>query len=86
MKLDDLAEDTVRELAKAFSVDLDAAQLAAASKALNRMLAATVDHASDSLHEAAISCCEPGSAVGDRISGEMERTRNALIANLSSLR
>lgn len=86
MKLDDLAEDTARELARAFSIQPSEEQLTMASKALHRMLVEAVSHASDELRDAAVSCCDRDSDVGSRIGNEMERKRSALIANLSSLR
>ncbi len=86
MSIHELSDNTVRDLAEAFALDLNEQQLAKASAVIERMLVQTIQTTSKACQEAAASCYAPESEVSSKVSEEIERAESALIANLSSLR
>ena len=86
MTLSETAEAAVRNIETALSITLEEERKQKVTKAIEKALIDAVLTISQSNTKVINQCCSADRDMAYKINDEMERNKNALIANLSSLR
>lgn len=86
MKIKRLTEHTISDIQKKLKAPLTESDLKALSKIIENSLVEAVKHSTKRCSTAAITACGAELDIAHKISKEVELTRNALIANLKSMR
>lgn len=86
MKIKRLTEHTISEIKKSLSTSLSESDLEALSKIIENSLIEAVKHSTKRCSTAAITACGAELDIAHKISREVQLTREALIANLKSMR
>ncbi len=86
MTLRSLADDAVARIGKAVTAPLTEPETAAISKIIEDTLVGAVGQTTQTCSDAAVVCCGPEADMAHKIAEEVHRARQALIANLSSMR
>lgn len=86
MTLRNLADDAVAQIDKTVSASLTEHETAAITKIIDDTLVRAVSEATQSCSKAAVICCGPEADMAHKIAEEVDQARQALIANLMSMR
>ena len=86
MSLKTLADAAVTQIANTVSASLTDEETAAIEKIIEGALAKAVNQSMKSCTTAAVTICGPDADIAHKISEEVDRAQNALIANLMSMR
>ncbi|MCP3688539.1 MAG: hypothetical protein GY784_09000 [Gammaproteobacteria bacterium] len=86
MPLETISKETTLALKEAISADLSEDELKKVSQILQSALIKSVEHATNSHHEATVICCGPEADLAHKIAEEMSLANKNLIANLMGMR
>lgn len=86
MPLKKLADDTMKQIGDKLGSSLSAEDMAAVSQIIEGALAEAAHHTTAKCTEAVRICCGPDQDIAHKIAEEADRARQALIANLMSMR
>ena len=86
MDLKQAAQQVVEDIGEIVGSELSAGQREALDKIVKKLMIEAMRECAASYGHAATNCCSEDKDMAHKIAREMEQTREALIANLSSLR
>lgn len=86
MTLSETSQAAVRNIEDALSITLEEEQKGKVTKAIEKALIDAVLEISKSSSKAVTRCCSADRDMAHKLNDELERNKNALIANLSSFR
>ena len=86
MNLKDRSQEAVQAAREVLGAELSEEQKAALSKVIEAAMADAMRETAQHSGEAALACCSHDKDMAHKIADEIERSNQALIANLSSLR